>query len=1239
MSSDLNPQCLPSTIHVKFETSTNRAKCLSFHPSRTWILVSLHNGKVQMWDWRLGQMLFSWDDHDGPVRACAFHHEEPLFVTGGDDRTVRLWDYKRRTCVHIFSGHQDYIRTVQFHRTNPWILTASDDQTVKIWDYKRLRCVHTLTGHHHYVMCARFHPTLPLVASASLDNSIRIWDISGVSSNSLLQELPQKLASFVEHGVIKMEIDYHDRGVNWVDWNRTGTLLASGSDDKSVRIWRIEETNARSVRFFSSHMHNVSCVLFHPLNDHVLLSNSEDKTIRVWSQSKNSPLVTMRKESDRFWCLATHPNRTLFAAGHDSGFMVFRMHRERPPFALHQNKIYVAREHGTKGPGVYVHDLATSRETYLGKLSHPYSAYRELHVGPLDDQALLLCVTSRGRSATWGYDLVRRGQPPVSGSALGRGAWYGRKYCIANKPHELCFHDAGAVRATNKHHFESGFDYVLPGPPGHVLVRSGNIVSLFDVQRKAVTAKVKLPHQIRKVFWSADYSRVALMARHYIFMTDRTFSAEMTQVFENLRVKSGVWDDTLPVFLYTTVSHLKYALPNGQTGLIRSLQTPVYLAKATGPVLLVLTPRGQVEAQPIEPFEYQFKHALLNQQFDQVKRMMRTADRACGQSIVDYLRKNGFPEIALALVRDDALRFDLALESGNIEIGLECARAINDAKSWNRLAEAALMQGRVSTVEMCYQQTRNFEKLSFLYLMTGNIDKLRKMLKIAEARGDVHARFHNALYLGLAEDRAKVLRQAGSRTLADTLEHVHGLTAPGEEAGAASSDAPASPAADVNVLDGLLDFSAAPAPPQAEPAPTAAARPAITSDGAAPALLLPPFPLARGTPDWPLLQVSQGYFAAPDLGAEPEPAAGPVVDTSVSTAALAAWGDDDDDVAIPDPDAVPAQADAAPREQSGWGDAEDDLDIPDVAAPATGPAAPSGGYTPATPGPAPYQSWLLKAHTPAAHGMAASFETAMNMLHQHTHICNFEPLQPFFRLLALSAAPYVPGAPSSSGIPIYAAVQRGGKPVNPITPAVLGARRNLGLQAMTDGQFNAAQQHFRFVLQGYPFLDAARDRKSKTMELLHCAREYTTALIVEHHRKTAEQAPERQLEQAALFTHLNLQPVHTMLGLRQAMNIAFKMKNYRTALGFASRLLELAPPQAIAERARKVVAFCQQNQTDALQLNYDPRNPFVPCVVSFVPIYAGSDNAVCPHCGAHACTAYVAHLCPVCTLSKFVRNN
>lgn len=47
----------------------------------------------------------------------------------------------------------------------------------------------------------------------------------------------------------------------------------------------------------------------------------------------------------------------------------------------------------------------------------------------------------------------------------------------------------------------------------------------------------------------------------------------------------------------------------------------------------------------------------------------------------------------------------------------------------------ALLQGNHQIVEMCYQRTKNFDRLSFLYLITGNLEKLRKMMKIGEGWG------------------------------------------------------------------------------------------------------------------------------------------------------------------------------------------------------------------------------------------------------------------------------------------------------------------------------------------------------------------------------------------------------------------------------------------------------------------------------------------------------------------------
>lgn len=68
------------------------------------------------------------------------------------------------------------------------------------------------------------------------------------------------------------------------------------------------------------------------------------------------------------------------------------------------------------------------------------------------------------------------------------------------------------------------------------------------------------------------------------------------------------------------------------------------------------------------------------------------------------------------------------------QIALEAAKALDDKNCWEKLGEVALLQGNHQIVEMCYQRTKNFDKLSFLYLITGNLEKLRKMMKIGGSR-------------------------------------------------------------------------------------------------------------------------------------------------------------------------------------------------------------------------------------------------------------------------------------------------------------------------------------------------------------------------------------------------------------------------------------------------------------------------------------------------------------------------
>ena len=55
-------------------------------------------------------------------------------------------------------------------------------------------------------------------------------------------------------------------------------------------------------------------------------------------------MQTFRREHDRFWVMAAHPTLNVFAAGHDSGILIFKLERERPAYAVSGNIVYYVKE-------------------------------------------------------------------------------------------------------------------------------------------------------------------------------------------------------------------------------------------------------------------------------------------------------------------------------------------------------------------------------------------------------------------------------------------------------------------------------------------------------------------------------------------------------------------------------------------------------------------------------------------------------------------------------------------------------------------------------------------------------------------------------------------------------------------------------------------------------------------------------------------------------------------------------
>ncbi|KAG2586351.1 coatomer subunit alpha-3-like [Panicum virgatum] len=1196
---------------TKFETKSNRVKGLAFHPRRPWILASLHSGVIQMWDYRMGTLLDRFDEHDGPVRGVHFHATQPLFVSGGDDYKIKVWNYKTHRCLFTLHGHLDYIRTVQFHAEYPWIVSASDDQTIRIWNWQSRTCVAVLTGHNHYIMCASFHPKEDLVVSASLDQTVRVWDIGALRKKSVspaddimrLTQMNTDLFGGID-AVVKYVLEGHDRGVNWASFHPTLPLIVSGADDRQVKLWRMNDTKAWEVDTLRGHMNNVSCVMFHAKQD-IIVSNSEDKSIRIWDATKRTGIQTFRREHDRFWILAAHPEMNLLAAGHDSGMIVFKLERERPAFSVSGDTVFYVKDRFLR-----YYEYSTQKEVQVAPIRRPGTVSlnqspRTLSYSPTEN-AILICSDVDGGSyelyivpkdSAGRSDYLQEARKGAGSSAVFIAR---NRFAVLEKSSNSVLVKNLKNEIVKKTSLPVATDAIYYAGTGNILCKAEDRVVIFDLQQRLVLGELQAP-TVKYVVWSSDMESVALLSKHAIIIANKKLVHRCT-LHETIRVKSGAWDEN-GVFIYTTLNHIKYCLPNGDSGIIRTLDVPIYITRVIGNNIFCIDRDGKNKLVTVDASEYIFKLALFRKRYDHVMSMIKNS-QLCGQAVISYLQQKGFPEVALHFVKDEKTRFNLALESGNIQIAVASAKELDDKDHWYRLGIEALRQGNVGIVEYAYQRTKNFDRLAFLYLITGYLDKVGFMCKIAGQNNNFMGQFHNALYLGDVRKRVEILENTGQLALAYVTAATHGLT---------------------EIADRL-------AAELGENVPS-------LPDGKASSLLIPPAPL-MSCGDWPLLRVMRGIF---DAGLD---ATGRADQDEDYDDAGGDWGDEDLEIVdvnnvVENGDVVDhSEEDEVNEEEGGW-DLEDLELPPETETPkAAGPAR-STLFVAPTPGMPVSQIWTQKSSLAGEHAAAGNFDTAMRLLSRQLGIKNFAPLKQLFLDAHMGSHTFLRAFASAPVISV--AVEKGwsesaspnvrGPPALVFNFSQMDDKLKAAYKATTEGKFPEALRQFLCILHTIPLLVVdSRREVDEVKELIGIVREYVLGLKMEVKRKEMKDDPIRQQELAAYFTNCNLQKVHKRLVLTSVMGLCFKGGNYATAADFARMLLENSPNEAQAKKARQVVQACGDRK-DGRQLNYDFRNPFVVCGATFVPIYQGQKNVSCPYCGSRFVPSVTGELCSICELS------
>lgn len=196
----------------------------------------------------------------GEVMTAKYINERSLILASSSSR-VPILDITDGSVV-LLCGHTDTVMSLDVMANRA--ITVSKDHTIRLWDLESRACLGEGRGHADVITCCAM--CRKFAVTGSRDNTIKVWDLKADNQGKL-----NPLGS----------IKAHDKDINSVSIAPNETLFATGSQDKTIKLFQWT-TTIDSVATCKGHKRGVWCVTFSN-TDKVLLSGSADGTLKVWS--------------------------------------------------------------------------------------------------------------------------------------------------------------------------------------------------------------------------------------------------------------------------------------------------------------------------------------------------------------------------------------------------------------------------------------------------------------------------------------------------------------------------------------------------------------------------------------------------------------------------------------------------------------------------------------------------------------------------------------------------------------------------------------------------------------------------------------------------------------------------------------------------------------------------------------------------------------------------------------------
>ncbi|OHV37632.1 hypothetical protein CC117_16775 [Parafrankia colletiae] len=331
---------------------------VAYAPLRTHRMATAeHTGVVRVWSTtstRRPPLMTL--EHGSPVYSITFSADGRLLAAGEQDGTVSLWDVESQRLLQRNRPTGEAANEVAFHPDAEVLAVASANGNVYLLATTDLHEVGLARVGPGPVGTVAFNRTGALLAAAGTDATVSIFDTrtllaagppavtagptgppgTAATPGPAATARPATAPGTRSPRAPLSVLPGHAATARAVTFSPVEDLLAVGSDDRTVRVWRMSDPGRPALfATFPGHTGAVGAVAFSPGGE-VLASGDDDSSVRIWDVASRTVLTALSGPSEAVLSLAFSPDaHTLSGSGADGVTGLWHLSRpaprDRPP--------------------------------------------------------------------------------------------------------------------------------------------------------------------------------------------------------------------------------------------------------------------------------------------------------------------------------------------------------------------------------------------------------------------------------------------------------------------------------------------------------------------------------------------------------------------------------------------------------------------------------------------------------------------------------------------------------------------------------------------------------------------------------------------------------------------------------------------------------------------------------------------------------------------------------------------